>query len=239
MADVLLDPVYEKGLVDLLYKASTDPDGVDLAEGSALINAGYIILREDGKWRTTGKALEFLFNDYPVYASKWSADTVASFTRSFTERAAKTVASYVGEGYLVVSGDTYRITDRGYRIAARSFRRWLVCQADSESPPDYIELLDLDGCTQDTLGKAYSVHDNRGQYYWKRLGRAIRESLSSEDMAVIRGSCGVRNTKKPNLPDWCSRLVAESVKDGRECLVNVNRLSGKTWGMGIKQASAR
>ncbi len=237
MAKTAVEPKYDKELVDLLYVATTATDGIP--DATRLIDAGYVTIRPDGKWSASGKALSFLYADYPVLVEQIPNDDKAFFADYSTEYALEGVARHIEEGYLICIGGTYHITERGYRIAARSLGRWLTCKDKDESPPAYIELLDIDGCTNATLGAANLRRSSRGQYYWRHLNKRIIESLSPEDIAVLRKSCGVSNESKPKLPGWCPDLIAEAVKDGQECLENVNHLSSKTWGVLARQVEAK
>lgn len=95
------------------------------------------------------------------------------------------INGYIDNGLLLKTGTVYHVTERGYRSLARYFSWWLVEQGDKtnvgyDSPPLDFELLELDGCAEDEIGKVANSRYGHKLYYWQRLRRVILGRLSPD-----------------------------------------------------------
>jgi len=89
------------------------------------------------------------------------------------------IAQLVSAGYLWVDNDVYRLTERGERVVATTFHRYLA--GGYPRPPT---LAGMDGCL---VGREYDgVYSGlRTEKVWRRARRKVLESLSCEERAVI------------------------------------------------------
>lgn len=141
------------------------------------------------------------------------------------------VEEYITRGLLIKTDAVYHVTKRGYRSLSRYFVWWLVHQGDKgnisyDDPPYDFELLELDGCTDD------SPKQYRKQYYWQHLRKVILAGLSPDELLAI----GIAPKKRRyKLPEWCNGLLREAIKDCTESRNQVDPLADEAWGREVKK----
>ena len=211
MGEPVNEPVYNKSLVEKLHRAFTE----EVKDAEDLVDAGYVTVSTEGKWNATPSARSFLDKDYPPE----------------DKQAIEAIQRFIKYGDLVYRDGVYHVTKRGRRSIARFFRSWLFATNKSmhyDRPPEYIELLDIDGTTEETVNRAlYSKWGNRS---WKLLRKNLMATLTPEQLGFLSETYGRPEKKQPKISERYSRLVADAVQDGKDEQAGINPFKDEAWG---------